>query len=156
VLPPSSGYDTHSDVVEYQRFGGPYCLHLQVMMQCNDVVRYQRFGGPYCLHLHVVMQCSDVVEHQRFGAPCCLHLQVMIQCSIVVGYQRFGAPCCLHYTTRRHNPEDLDLIFQNSEVVVRIIFEQNLGTTHCILTRNTDLYWFNFMKWSPFSFSPLT
>jgi hypothetical protein len=35
----------------------------------NDVVGYQRFGGPCCLHLHVVTGCSDVVGCHRFGGP---------------------------------------------------------------------------------------
>jgi hypothetical protein len=34
-----------------------------------------RFGGPCCLHLQVVTPCSVVVGYQRFEGPCCLHLQ---------------------------------------------------------------------------------
>jgi hypothetical protein len=34
---------------------------------------------------------------------------VVTPCSVVVGFRRFRGPC--HNTTRRHNPEDLDLIF---------------------------------------------
>jgi hypothetical protein len=33
-----------SDVLGYGRFGGPHCLHIQVVMPCSDVVRYQRSG----------------------------------------------------------------------------------------------------------------
>jgi len=35
---------------------------------------------------------------------------VVTLCSVLVGYQRFGGPGChFHNTTRRNNPEDLDL-----------------------------------------------
>jgi hypothetical protein len=66
-----------SGMIGYQRFGGPYCLHLHwVVTPCSVMIGYQRFGGPYCLHLHwVVMPHSDVVGCQRFGGPCCLLLQ---------------------------------------------------------------------------------
>jgi len=47
----------------YQLFGGPFCLHLQVVKQCNDVIGYQRFGGSFCFHFHVVTPCSDVVGY---------------------------------------------------------------------------------------------
>jgi hypothetical protein len=42
----------------------------------SDVVGYQCFGGPHCLHLHwVVTPCSDVVGYQCSGGPRCFHLQ---------------------------------------------------------------------------------
>jgi len=47
-----------------------------IVKPCNVVVGYQRFGGPCCLHLQVVTTCNVVVGHQRFGGPYCLHLQV--------------------------------------------------------------------------------
>jgi hypothetical protein len=43
-----------------------------VMTPRSDVVGYQRFGGPWC----VLLQCSVVVGYQRFGGPCCLHFRV--------------------------------------------------------------------------------
>jgi hypothetical protein len=64
-----------SDVIGYQHFGGPCCLHLQVVTSCSDVIGYQRFGGSRCLHLQVVTTCSDVIGYQHFGGPRCLHLQ---------------------------------------------------------------------------------
>jgi len=45
-----------------------------VATSCSDVVAYQRFGGPYCFHLQVVTPCGDVVGHQRFGGSCCQDL----------------------------------------------------------------------------------
>jgi hypothetical protein len=99
---------TPCSVVGYQRFRGPYCLHLQVevfgvVTLCNVVVGYQRFGGTCCRHLQVevfwvVTSCSVVVG---FGSTCCRHLQVEVlwfvtPCSVMVGYQHFGGTCCRH------------------------------------------------------------
>jgi len=39
-----------SDVIEYQCFRGPCCLHLQIVIPYSDVVGYQHFRGSYCLH----------------------------------------------------------------------------------------------------------
>jgi hypothetical protein len=79
-----------------------------VVTPCSVVVGYQRFGGPYCLHLQgdkllyfqvmafwVVTPCSVAVTYQRLRGLCCLHLHG----ETLVSY---------HNTTRRHNPEDLD------------------------------------------------
>jgi hypothetical protein len=50
-----------------------------VVTPCGNVIGYQRFGGPCCLHLHwVVTPCSVVVGYQRFGGPCCLHLHWVV------------------------------------------------------------------------------
>jgi len=51
----------------------------------SDVVGYHRFGGPCCIHLQVMTPCSDEVGHHRFEGPCCLHLQVVKPCSHMTG-----------------------------------------------------------------------
>jgi hypothetical protein len=67
------------DVVGYQSFGGPCCLHLQDLTPCNvEKIGYQRFGGLYCLLLQVVTLCSDEVGYQLFWGPCWLHLLVFV------------------------------------------------------------------------------
>jgi hypothetical protein len=55
-----------------------------VVTRCSGVAEYHRFGGSWCLHLQVVTPCSSVVGYQRFGGPCCLHLQVLMLCSSVL------------------------------------------------------------------------
>jgi hypothetical protein len=72
-----------------------YVLASWVVNLCSEVVGYQRFGGSYVLHLQVLTLCNDV-GYQSFGGPCVLHLQVLTLCSDVVGYQSFGIPCFLH------------------------------------------------------------
>jgi hypothetical protein len=38
-----------------------------VMTPCSVVVGYQRFVGPFCLHLQDEVKCSVVILYQRFG-----------------------------------------------------------------------------------------
>jgi hypothetical protein len=59
------------------------------MTPCSDVVGYQRFGGPCSLHLQGEMSWAWIkIQVEIFWA--------MTPRSDVVGYQRFGGPCHHH------------------------------------------------------------
>jgi hypothetical protein len=70
-----SAVTSWSVVIEYRRFRGLCCLHLQVVTTYSVVIGYRRFRGLCCLHLQVVTPCSGVDGNQRFRGPCCVHLQ---------------------------------------------------------------------------------
>jgi len=82
---------------------------LWVVIQCTDVVGYQHFRGPYCLHLQDEFYSSlpTEVPDTRFEVFMVMKIQVEVfwvvtSCSVRVGYQCFRGPCCLHLL----HPED--------------------------------------------------
>jgi hypothetical protein len=62
------------------------------MTLCNVVVGYQRFGGPYCLHLQGEVKMMAEWSSETFKVV----FWVVMPCSAMVGYQRFRGPYCLH------------------------------------------------------------
>jgi hypothetical protein len=84
----SCQWTLHRMIIFCLRFEGFTAMKFHVVViwivtSCIDVVEYQSFGGPCYLHLQVVTPCSDVVGQQSFGGSCCLHLQVVTPCSYV-------------------------------------------------------------------------
>jgi hypothetical protein len=53
-----------------------------------------------------VTSCRVVVGYQHFGRPCSLHLQGEVKTKAGTFLEMLVS---YHNTTRRHNPEDLDL-----------------------------------------------
>jgi hypothetical protein len=51
----------------HQCFGGPCCLHIQVVTSCCDEVGYQCFGGPCCLHLHITSLYCVTIQMTMSG-----------------------------------------------------------------------------------------
>jgi hypothetical protein len=70
----------------------------------------------------VVTPCSAVVGYKLFGGPCCLHLQQRTWISETL------LPSC--NTSRRHNPEDLDLNTLLFSIKFGMLGEFNLILVH--------------------------
>jgi hypothetical protein len=77
----------HKKGVKFQR---------KCLTSTRKIVQFEVFG--------VVTPCNVVVEYQRFNGSCCFHLHPENKTS-----------ASYHNTTRRHNPEELDLNFHRRE-----------------------------------------